>query len=107
LALSGCLYAPAEEGYLVRAPPSGPSKLAPDGFAWKRRDDCTIEQQRDVYNSDTSVVRLCDWVLVRAPDPIATSSAAPTVSAAPPGCTKDTDCKGDRICVADRCADPG
>jgi hypothetical protein len=104
LLLSGCPYAPAEEGYAIRAPRSGPSKVAPDGFAWEQQGECRNERQRDVYNNDTTVVKLCDWVLVRESAPSGAASASASVS--PVGCTKDTDCKGKRICVKDRCAAP-
>lgn len=87
LALTGCPFAPPQEGYAVRAPQAGPSKLAPSGYRWQLQGNCTVEEKRSVYNADTESHTMCDWVIAKEAPP------------APAGCTKDTDCKGDRICV--------
>jgi len=97
--LTACPFAPKQDGYVMRAPQGGPSKIAPEGFHWEQRGGCVNEERRDPYNADIEVVRLCDWVLMR--DTLRAAEAA-----AATGCTKDTDCKGDRICTADRCVDP-
>jgi hypothetical protein len=87
--LIGCPYAPPQEGYRVRAPESGPSKLPPAGYRWQQDGACSKEEKRSVYNADTEAHTMCDWVIAREASPAASAS----------GCSKDTDCKGDRICV--------
>ena len=78
----------------MRAPQTGPSKLAPDGYRWENRGNCHKEEKRSVYNADTEAHTVCDWVITKETPPPA------------PGCTKDTDCKGDRICVNASCENP-
>ncbi len=95
---AGCLYAPAQEGYRARAPESGPTKLAPDGYRWVKEGGCALERVPGPYSAQGEEVEQCDFRLVRDP-------TAPPAGAAP-GCAKDTDCKGDRICEASKCVYP-
>ena len=99
---AGCLYAPAEEGYHVRAPVTGPTKLAPEGYRWANEGGCRNERAPNPYAPQGEETEYCDFRLVReAGAPVPSPSAAEL-----PGCGKDTDCKGERVCEAGRCVDP-